>query len=191
MKQWQSVTLGVLVGLIASALILLISTPPRGEPIHLIAQSTPPNITVFITGAIRNPGLYQLSSGSRAGNAVEIAGGFSPGADETSINLAAPLRDGDKLLVPWIPTPGADRLEVVPTLGLPTPSPERPLNLNTASVEELDLLPGIGPSKASAIVAYRDKHGDFRRAEDIQNVTGIGPAIFEQIKDLITIVPVP
>ena len=72
-------------------------------------------------------------------------------------------------------------MEAIPTESRPTPSPDRPLNINTAVAEDLDLLPGIGPSKAAAIIDYREKHGDFKRKEDIQNVPGIGPAIFEQI----------
>jgi competence protein ComEA len=195
MKQWQSVLLGVFVGLIASALILLVITPPRGEPIELVSQTTPANITVFITGAVKNPGIYSLPYNSRAVDAVDAAGGMVANADNTAINLAARLKDSDKLLIPFMATPVPERMEVIsseiPTESRPTPSPERPLNINTALADELDLLPGIGPSKAGAIVAYREKHGDFKRKEDIQNVSGIGPAIFEQIKELITIEPVP
>jgi competence protein ComEA len=191
MKQWQSVTLGVLVGLIASALILLVSTPPRGEPITHVSQPTPGNITIFVTGAIQNPGIYTLSYGSRAVPAVQAVGGMRSDADQSAINLAARLKDGDKLLVPYIPTENPNKMEDLPTPAMPTPSPEKPLNINTAMVEDLDLLPGIGSSKAAAIITYGEKHGDFKRIEDIQNVTGIGPAIFEQIRDLITIEPVP
>jgi competence protein ComEA len=195
MKQWQSVLLGVFVGLIASALILLVITPPRGEPIKLVSQPTPANITIFVTGAVKDPGIYSLPYNSRAVEAVEAAGGMLANADYTTINLAARVKDGDKLLIPYEATPVPERMEVIPseisTVSRPTPSPERPLNINTALVDELDLLPGIGPSKASAIVAYREKHGDFKRKEDIQNVSGIGPAIFEQIKELITIEPIP
>jgi competence protein ComEA len=191
MKPWHHITLGVLVGLIASALILIISSPRKGEAIQLVAQSTPGNITVFVTGAVKNPGIYNLPFGSRATDAVQAAGGMLSSADNTVINLAAPLKDSDKILVPFIPTPLPERMEVIPTEARPTPSPDRPMNINTAPLEDLDLLPGIGPSKAAAIIAYRDKHGQFKRKEDIQNVTGIGPAIFEQIKDLITIDAVP
>lgn len=191
MKQWQSITLGVLVGLIASALILLISSPPRGEPILLVSQPTPDHITVFVTGAVHKPGLFSLPYGSRAADFIQAAGGMSSGADQSALNLAARMKDGDKLLVPFVPTPAPARLEVLPSPAVPTPSPEKPLNINSATPEELDLLPGLGPAKATAIVTYREKNGDFKRIEDIQNVPGIGPSIFEQIKDLITIDPVP
>ena len=192
MKQWQSVTLGVLVGLIASAaLILLVSTPPRGEPVTLVSQPTPANITNFVTGAIQNPGIYTLSYGSRAVDAVQAAGGMRSDADQSAINLAARLKDGDKLLVTYIPTESPEKMEVLPTPAMPTPYPEKSLKINIAMVEDLDLLPGIGPSKAAAIIIYREKHGDFTLMEDIQNVTGIGPAIDEQIRDLFTIEAVP
>ena len=83
MKQWQSVLLGVFVGLIASALILLVITPPRGEPIKLVSQPTPANITIFVTGAVKNPGIYSLPYNSRAVDAVEAAGGMVANADNT------------------------------------------------------------------------------------------------------------
>lgn len=191
MKPWQSVTLGVFVGLIASALILLVITPPQGVPIELVSQPTPANITVYITGAVKNPGIYSLPYDSRAVEAVEAAGGMLENADKTAINLAAHLKESDKLLVPFMATPVLDRMEAVPTESRPTPSPDRPLNINTAVAEDLDLLPGIGPSKAAAIIDYREKYGDFKRKEDIQNVPGIGPAIFDQIEDMISIEPVP
>ncbi len=161
MKQWQSVTLGVLVGLIASALILLVSTPPRGEPITLVSQPTPGNITIFVTGAIQNPGIYTLSYGSRAVDAVQAVGGMRSDADQSAIYLAARLKDGDKLLVPYIPTEYPNKMEDFPTPAMLTLSPEKPLNINTAMVEDLDLLPGIGSSKAAAIITYREKHGDL------------------------------
>jgi len=191
MKPWQSVTLGVFVGLIASALILLVITPPQGVPIELVSQPTPSNITVYITGAVKNPGIYSLPYDSRAVEAVEAAGGMLENADKTTINLAAHMKESDKLLVPFMATPVPGRMEAIPTESRPTPSPDRPLNINTAVAEDLDLLPGIGPSKAAAIIDYREKYGDFKRKEDIQNVSGIGPAIFEQIKDIITIEPIP
>lgn len=191
MKPWQSILLGIFLGLIFSAGILLISSPPRGEPITLLPTPTPAPITVFVTGAVHQPGLYTLPNPSRAQEAILAAGGYLLEADQSAVNLAAFLRDGEKILIPFIPTPLPEKAEEIPTPALPTPSVEKPLNINTATAEELDLLPGIGPSKASAIIAYRNKHGDFKRIEDLLNVSGIGPSIFDQIKDRITVVPTP
>lgn len=189
MKQWQSVTLGIMVGLIASALILLVSSPPRGEPITLVSQPTPDKLTVFVTGAVKNPGIYYLPIGSRAIDAVTASGGTLDNADLSVINLASFLEDSQKVLIPFIPTPIPERVEIIPTPEIPTPSPDQPLNINTAKIDELDLLPGIGPSKAAAIISYREKNGNFLRIEDILNVPGIGPSIFEQIRDLVTVEP--
>ena len=191
MKPWQSILLGVFLGLIFSAGILLISSPSKGEPIVLLPQPTPAPITVFVTGAVNQPGLYTLPNPSRAQEAISAAGGLLKDADQTAINLTAFLRDGEKILIPYTPTPIPEKAEEIPTPALPTPSAEKPLNINTATAAQLDLLPGIGPSKAGAIIAYREKHGDFKRIEDLLNVSGIGPSIFDQIKDRITVVPTP
>jgi competence protein ComEA len=129
-------------------------------------------------------------------NAIEAAGGLQPNADQSAVNLAARLSDGQKIVVPKInePVTGIESStpqggQPKPQSGLATPSKENPINLNTASAEEFDLLPGIGPTHAADIVAYRTQHGSFNTIDEIMNVPGIGQTIFDRIKDLIYVEP--
>lgn len=165
------ITYGVLIGLIASGLIWITASPPRGNQITLAPSATIKNITIYITGEVLNPGVYELPPGSRVHDAVTRAGGLSSNADSDGINLAALLIDSSQIDIP-------SRLES---------NGNGKVNINTASVEELDLLPGIGPTAAKNIVEYRVENGLFVFLEDIQKVTGIGPLTYERIKDLITL----
>lgn len=141
-------------------------------------------VLVHVTGAVANPGVYDLPAASRVVEAVTMARPL-PEADMDALNLAAPLIDGQQVVVPVEGEPAA-----VPLIAAPAPgsggAAER-VNINTANQQELESLPGIGPALAQRIVDYRMQHGPFRAVEDIQNVSGIGPARFEQIKDLITV----
>lgn len=165
------ISYGVLIGLIASALILITSSPPRGNPIMLAPSSTERPITVYISGEVVDPGVYELPPGSRIEDAVALAGGFLPSADTGGINLAALLIDSSQIKIP-------SKVEAI-RLGK--------VNINTASADELDQLPGIGPTAAQKIIEYREANGLFLYLEDIQKVTGIGRITYEKIKDLITI----
>lgn len=131
-----------------------------------------------------NPGVYELPSGSIARQAIEKAGGALDNAAIDWINLAATLSDGEQLTVPIHAEPG-DPTSVSHPEGQ-SPSKD-PLNINTATAPELERLPGIGPSLAQKIVENRDKYGPFEKVEDITRVSGIGPAKFEQIRDLICV----
>jgi competence protein ComEA len=161
---------------------------PAPAPIRIVPPPTPaPTLTptpkwiqVYLTGAVQAPGIYTVPQGLRVWTLLEQAGGALPSADLERVNLAAPLADGMHLHIP-------QRGEGVPAS--PTPGPL--LNLNTASVEELDRLPGIGPRTAQAIVDHRLKHGPFRRLEDLLNVPGIGPATLERIRPWVTVSPEP
>jgi competence protein ComEA len=141
-------------------------------------------IVVHITGAVPRPGVYALPQGARVQDGISAAGGFLAEAQKTDINLAQLLEDGEKLDVPFIE--GAS-----PVIGTPLPevvtTTTELININTASAAELDALPGIGPTTAQKIVEYRDQNGPFINAEDIINVSGIGPGTYERIKDLITV----
>ena len=188
MKTWQSILFGIFLGMIATGTVFIISRQPSGEPIHLAPSPSPSPITVYITGAIMRPGVYSLSTSSRVQDIVNKAGGFIEGSDPAGINLAAALADGQKIVVPFIKTDIAVVNATSPTPPKPDPThPVYPLNINTASKEDLDLLPGVGASKAEEIVKYRDQKGQFITIEDIQNVPGIGPGIFLKIKDLISV----
>lgn len=150
-------------------------------------------IYVHVCGCVKNPGLYRLPPGIRAGEAIEKAGGFTKKADTTAVNLAQALSDGCQLYVPEKSEKNLKQAEG----GEAYPSSqsgdsevgkgERKVNLNTASSEELTTLSGIGSTRAEAILAYREEHGSFSSIEDIKNVSGIGDGIFEKIKDSITV----
>ena len=133
---------------------------------------------VYLTGAVHEPGVYVLPEGSRLFEAVVRAGGLTEDADLSGINEASFLSDGQHIHVPKYGEPIQDA-----SAG----SSEEIVNINTAGPETLVLLPGIGEAKAAAIVRYRNANGPFSCIEDIMNVSGIGKALFEQIKDRIRI----
>ncbi|MBQ6546261.1 MAG: helix-hairpin-helix domain-containing protein [Lachnospiraceae bacterium] len=126
---------------------------------------------VYICGAVRKPGVYQVRPGARVYEAVEMAGGLLPEADGRAVNLAAYLSDGQMIAVPAEGEEAADGDD----------GDER-VNINTAGIPELMTLPGIGKAKAEAIAEYRDKNGPFHSPEDIMRVPGIKEAVFEKIK---------
>jgi competence protein ComEA len=192
MKTWQSILFGILLGLLISGALLLIVAPPRGKPIELSPLPTPAPLVVYITGAVVHPGIFSLPRLSRVSNAIEAAGGFTADADQSGVNLAAKLLDGQKIVVPTMNAPvtgsGANTPQVnQPALqtGMVTPSKDNPLDLNTATVEQLDLLPGIGPTRAADIIAYRTQHGAFKTIDEIMQVSGIGQTTLDRIKDSI------
>ena len=178
LKAFYPTFVGVLIGLVLGGLLWIVARSPRGNSVELLPAPTPAPLVVDVAGAVPRPGVYELPVGSRVNDAVQAAGGFLAEADKANINLAAPLEDGQKLEIPFLP--GAA------TAGVPqyTPTPTA-ININTATLEELQSLPGIGPTLAQAIIDYRTKHGNFHFIEDIMNVSGIGPSTFENIKDLI------
>jgi len=183
-----AVSFGVVIGLLAGGLIFLVSRPIRGEPVKLLPPPTPQPLLVHVSGAVNQPGVYALPPGSRVGDAIKAANGLSQDANQASLNLAAVLEDGDRVFVPagnlYPGTPGAAERSGSPVL--------QPLiDLNTATQSDLETLPHIGPIIAEKIIAYRQVNGPFKTIEAIQDVPGIGPAIFEEIKTLITVGEVP
>lgn len=203
MKPWQLITFGILVGLLASGLILLITQPDRSEPISLAppptptetlapkATITPAPITVQISGEIRNPGVYTLDGVERLGELIDLSGGLTEDADLTRINFAAIIYDGDYIYIAAydenLPSTSRDT-----TINLPTEETDAfvyPLDLNEASQEALESLPGIGEVKASAIIAYRELIGGYSSVDELIYVNGIGPATLEAIRDLVTVEP--
>lgn len=195
MKNGWAIAFGVVGGLIGSAVILLASSPPRGEAIRLLPPPTVPPLIVHISGAVVHQGVYQLPRGSRVQDAILSAGGLLPSADVQSLNLAAPLEDGEKIWVPLLSSSDKEPQEETKVSSIPlqptqqtfqaNPSPR--IDINTASQTELESLPGIGPVLAQRIIAYRQEHGAFARSEDIVAVPGIGEATYERIKNLITV----
>jgi competence protein ComEA len=190
-SEWAWGLAGVAAGLVGAGILAAVNAAPRGQAVSLAAAPTPAPILVEVSGAVAAPDVYALPQGSRARDAIAAAGGLLPEAEAEEINLAAPLRDGQELEVPFQPT--ATPEGYVP----PTPYGQAtatavvtfPINLNTATLEELMALPGIGPTRAQAILDYRAEHGPFTRIEQVMNVPGIGPGIFEDIKNLIVVEP--
>ncbi|MCR5303131.1 MAG: helix-hairpin-helix domain-containing protein [Lachnospiraceae bacterium] len=163
----------------------------------------PGSVFVHVCGAVSRPGLYELPAGSRVSAAVEAAGGFARDADRDYINLAAVLADGVKLDIPTeeessemlkqsMSSSSGDIAGAFGSesagIGIVTPdNGQAPVNLNTAGAEELQSISGIGPSKAEAVVRYREEHGPFTDTSEIMNVSGIGTSTYEKIKDRITV----
>ena len=196
-KSWIMLLSGLLIGLLAAGAVILIAQPRQGIPITLVPApsatatglplptKTPEPILVQIGGAVQSPGVYSLPSGTRLEGLISASGGLTPDADQNQINLAVNLRDGDYY---YLPVPGED----IPATAANAPGNmgnvsesgfTYPLDLNTATQEELESLPGIGPTKAAEILAYRDQNGPFATLEDLTRVTGIGTATVESLRD--------
>lgn len=177
---------GILFGLFLAALVWVVARNPTGEPVILRPAPTEKPVVVYITGAVPRPGVYALPKNARVQDAISAAGGFLAEAEKSQINLAALIEDGEKLDIPYVE--GASPILSTPMPEVVTSTTEL-INLNTASALELEALPGIGPTTAQKIVDYREQNGPFINAEDIINVSGIGPGTYERIKDLITVGP--
>ena len=147
--------------------------------------SVPTQLVVHVAGAVIAPGVHLLPAGARTIDAVTAAGGLTADANPDAVNLAAPVVDGQRVYVPRIG-------EVAPVVVDPGASPvsttpSGPVNLNTATADDLDSLPGVGPSTAAAILAHREQHGPFATVDDLAEVRGIGPAKLEALRGLVTV----
>jgi competence protein ComEA len=140
-------------------------------------------VVVDVVGAVRRPGLYRLRQGDRISDAVARAGGAIKDADLAAVNLAAPLIDGTQVVVPG---PSSVVRSSASTDAAASFGPTAKLSLSSASAEQLDSLPGIGPVTAQKIVDWRAAHGAFRSVDALDDVPGIGPAKVEQLRDLVT-----
>lgn len=154
--------------------------PPAAPPVET-APPPPQQLVVDVVGAVRRPGLYRLAPGARIADALHRAGGATARADVALINLAAPLADGQQVIVPRHGAAAASAAAGAATPGVPA----GPVHLNAATLEQLDSLPGVGPVTAQKILDYRQKHGSFASVDELDAVPGIGPARMEQLKDLV------
>lgn len=136
----------------------------------------PAEVVVDAAGAVARPGVYQVPARSRVADVLTAAGGPGPDADLDQVNLAATVADGDRV---YIPHKGERPPDASAAAGAPG---AQPLDLNQATVDQLDALPGVGPSTARAIVAWRTEHGRFRRVDDLLDVRGIGPAKLDALR---------
>lgn len=135
---------------------------------------------VHVSGAVRKPGLYVVSAGARVIDAVSAAGGLADDAEESAINLARPVTDGEQLIVPAegeAPAPSAPGGGSAPGT----------VSINTADAAALEELPGIGPALAGRIIDWRDTEGPFGTVDDLLAVSGIGPKVLESLRDLVTV----
>ena len=156
------------------------SDPASSDP----ASSTGAIILVHVLGAVRRPGLFELGAGARVIDAVAAAGGLTEGADPAGANLARRLSDGEQLYLPQL----GEVPPVAPQAsgqGSGVASGQK-VNLNTATVAELETLPRIGPMMAQRIIDFREANGHFATVDDLRSVTGIGDKTFDGLKDLIT-----
>ncbi|MEN9646815.1 MAG: putative competence protein ComEA [Actinomycetota bacterium] len=157
------------------------TSAPADQVPAAVTTVVPDEVVVHVAGAVAAPGVYSLPVGSRVVDAVAAAGGTKVGAQPDAVNLAAPLADGERV---YIPVEG----EAVPVASAPGGDiPAGPVDLNRATVEQLDDLPGVGPATAAAIVAHRDANGPFASVDDLADVRGIGPAKLAAIRDLVTV----
>lgn len=190
---WAAVGLVILL-IGASYLRGQLSSPVREEPaavtLGIKEDRTSARLKVHVVGAVAHPGLYEIEPGSRVADALEKAGGATPAADLNQINLAAKLADGQQLVVPEAGASvavGAGGAGSGAGGGSGTPAVNQPININTATADQLNVLDGVGPKTAQKIIEYREANGGFKSAEELLEVPGIGPAKFEQIKNQVVI----
>ena len=186
MNHWRNLLLILCVTLAAcqQTAPIVVVPPPTVVP---TAPPTPAPVRVYVSGAVAAPGVYTLPPHSLVNDALKAAGGASAEADLDKINLAQEVRDQQQIHVPR-------KGEAAPQLATPGPGGaatpvDHRVNINTATLAELDTLPKIGPSTAQHIIDYRTKNGPFKKIEDLKNVSGIGDVTFEALKDLITVEP--
>jgi len=158
-------------------------------PVTTPAAGTEPMVVVDVAGKVRRPGLVTLPAGSRVADALRSAGGASPGVDLTGLNLARLLVDGEQLLVGTeaATLPGAPPTPVMTSPVAPTVPVGAPVNVNTATLEQLDTLPGIGPVTAQSILDWRTANGSFTSVDELLEVDGIGDVTLADIRDLVTV----
>lgn len=162
---------------------------PSETPTTIIETETEPQtILIEIKGQVASPGVFEMHSDARLHEAIKLAGGLLPDADELTLNLAMKLADEMSIYVPKV-----GETEAAPAVITQAPgsgksqSSNGTININAADEAELIALPGIGPSKAAAIIAHREEHGPFTAIEGLKDVTGIGDKTFESLKDMISV----
>ena len=201
MKQIAYVLIGLLVGFILAGALFLVTSLPDGKPVALEPSPTKVLIEVQVLGGVVRPGVYPLPEGSRVQDAIAAAGGLLADVDPNSINLVAKVQDGQQLVLPGgtaegTTTTSGGPFSVIPTdsspftvISTPAGSTITPnlININTATLSDLESLPCIGPTTAQKIIDYRSAHGPFSSITDIMNVAGIGPATFDRLQGLISV----
>jgi competence protein ComEA len=160
-------------------------TLPRAAPDTSATAASSGQVAVHVAGRVRRPGLVHLPAGSRVHDAIRAAGGVTSGADLDAVNLARKLTDGEQIRVP-APGDPAPPPDAAMTPGGPGTTPSAPLDLNTATPEQLDTLPGVGEVTVNRIITYRSAH-PFTTVDELLEVPGIGQRRFDQLKELVTV----
>jgi competence protein ComEA len=172
---------------------LALNSPSNFSENNIAEKIEVPSVIIHISGAVKNPGVYQLKSTDRVVDAVKIAGGITERANPDAINLAALLKDGQKIIIPYKisnqVTVESDKniSKNIEEVYSSSSSPSDQININTADDNTLQSLPGIGPVLSKRIIDYRNQNGLFEVIDDIKDVSGIGEKKFEGIKDLICV----
>ena len=199
-EKWESWSLAVKGAVIAVVLLLLVAVggllPKKEEAVEetevvvttVLPEKTEVSTTqetvifVDIKGAVKNPGVYQMKAGDRVKDAIDAAGGLTEEADSQKVNLAKRLEDQMVIVVPKV---GEEVEEILAGETSKEATKEGKVNINTATVEELKTLKGVGEKKAEAIIEYRKKNGSFQTKEDLMKVRGIGKKLFESFQERI------
>lgn len=174
----------------AGGVVLFLRDGDSGEPVRIV---TPPTVSsvenrheleskAYVTGAVRQPGLYTIKEGDRLADLIDLAGGITEEADMQAVNLAVRVKDQDHWTVPKV-----GESTVVPPRAGSVASTSGKVDINTADTELLETLPGIGETRAEAIIRYREEHGPFKRVDDIVAVPGIASATLEGLRDLVEV----
>ena len=199
-EKWESWSLAVKGAVIGGVLLLLVGVggllPKKEEAVEeseavvttVLAEKTEESTTleavifVDIKGAVKKPGIYQMKVGDRVKDALDAAGGLTEEADSQKVNLAKRLEDQMAIVVPKV---GEEAEEIPAGATSKEEAKEGKVNINTATVEELKTLKGVGEKKAEAIIEYRKKNGSFQTKEDLMKVRGIGKKLFESFQERI------
>ncbi len=184
LKTWQSITLGIICGAVILASILLITLPDQMTPLTILPTVTVPPYQVYVIGAVRTPGVVQLTRNSRIQDAINASGGVMDDANLAQINLAAVVTDGQKIIIPKIGDPPIqDSTTKVESSLAETPV----ISLNSANQQDLEKLPGIGEEKAKAIIIEREKRGRFQSIDELSEISGITRNLLNQIRPFLYI----
>lgn len=173
----------------ASPTAAQVDAPASPSPQAAHASSVP--VVVHVVGQVREPGVHTLPSGSRVSDAIREAGGLTPEADAAAVNLARPAADGEQIYVPAVgeaprTPPSGSTASAAGSAG-DGPTVDSVININTASVEELDQLPGVGPAIAGRIVEHREANGPFASVDALTDVKGIGEATLEELRPRVSV----
>ncbi len=192
--------LAVVLALAGGVFLAVRSLPRDGEPVRIVLpdESESVEVKVYVTGAVNAPGVYTLFEGARLADAIESAGGGTDRADMQAVNLALRVKDEDYWHIPELrdltgtagaaPSAGASGGGAIPAANTapdPHSQPGAKLDINSAQVDALMALPGIGEVRAQAIVRHREQNGDYASVDDLLGVPGIGPATLDAVRDLV------